>query len=153
MTPLKLVALDDEDLQILSAHLQDAILRVKDFAYLRREKCFACVANRFDWEGAQDLKTAKKKKFERRRTALRFERVLGAQFKDINLQATSAVFELLAIKFEASDEPEGHVFLYFAGGGTIKLHVECLEVEMSDLGAAWRTKSKPDHDDPNDLGD
>lgn len=145
MTKLKLVALDGEDLEILSAHLQDAVLRVGDMAYLPKEKRFAAIANRFDWEKAQIAEKNGGKSYERRRAALRFDRVLGAKVKDIALAAPNTVLELLALQFEASDAPEGYINLYFAGGGTIRLHVECIEAELSDLGAAWSAKSKPDH--------
>lgn len=147
MTELKLVALDDEDLQIISAHLQDAVLRVGDMTYVPGEKRFAAIANRFDWDGAQKNNADSKGHYERRRTAMRFERVLGAQIKGLDIKASNAVLELLAIQFEQTSEPEGFVHLIFAGGGTIRLHVECIEAEMKDLGAAWQTKSKPTHAD------
>lgn len=147
MQPLKLMALDDEDLQVMSAHLQDAVMRVADIAYVPSRKRFALVANRFDWESAADGKARRKKGFERRRSALRFERVLGAQLTGIEQRAKNAVLELLAIQFEETEKPEGHITLVFAGGGAIRLHVECIEAEMRDLGPVWKTKLKPDHKD------
>lgn len=151
MDQLKLVALDGEDLEVLSAHLQDAVLRIADMAYVKRDKRFAFVANRFDWEGAHEGDSKGKDAYQRRRTAVRFERVLGAKHKDINLNDDKGVLELLAVQYEVKDAPEGYIHLYFAGGGTVRLHVECIEAELNDLGAAWSTELKPEHEDDEDA--
>jgi hypothetical protein len=142
MTPLKLLALDEEDLQVLSSHLQDAVVRVGDMAYLPSQKRFAAVLNRFDWESAS---TKGGKDYQRRRTALRFDRVLRAQHKDLRPNAPDRVLELLAIQFEPDDAPGGKITLAFSGDVTIRLEVECVEAEMRDLGPAWSTRSKPEH--------
>lgn len=142
MEPKKLIALDEEDLAVLSLHLQDAVLRVGDMAYVAGDKRFAAVVNRFDWEraktsGAQDL--------VRKRAGLRFERVSGAEVSGIDLTKMKQVLSLLAVTFEAGDAPSGAVTLLFSGGGAIRLKVECIEAELKDLGAAWQTKSQPSH--------
>ena len=142
---LKLLALDEEDLQIMSAHLQDAVLRLEDIAFVPADKRFAMIANRFDWEGAVDGKGVRKKGFQRRRCAVRFERVLGTQLQGVKQNAKNTVLELLAVQFEAQDKPGGYVTLVFAGGAAIRLHVECIEAEMSDLGPVWKTRLKPEH--------
>ncbi|MEL6375211.1 MAG: DUF2948 family protein [Pseudomonadota bacterium] len=147
---LRLIALDSEDLAVVSAHLQDAVLKIGDMAYLPREKRFAAIANRFDWFGARSggdgpPRKASEGSFERRRSAIRFERVLGAQVSGVKLDAKRDVLSLLAVQFEASQEPEGHITLHFSGGGAIRLHVECIEAELRDLGGAWSAKSQPDH--------
>ena len=142
--PLRLIALDTEDLQVLSAHLQDAVLRVGDMAYVPAQKKFAAVANRFDWERAVDG-AGKSKDYARRRVALRFDRVLGAQVQNIRLAAEDQVLELLAIRFEEGEAPEGYVTLVFAGDGAVRLHVECIEAELRDLGPSWQTRRKPEH--------
>ena len=148
MEPLKLMALDAEDLGVLSAHLQDAVLRVADIAYVPGENRFAMIANRFDWESAGEDK--RKKEFQRRRSALRFDRVLGVQTQGVERSTKGAVLELLAVQYEESDKPEGHITLVFAGGGAIRLHVECIEAELRDLGPVWTTKLKPEHDENGD---
>ena len=147
MPDLKLIALDAEDLAILSAHLQDAVLKVADMTFLPREKRFAAVANRFDWVDAINSDAAKEKHYARRRAALRFERVLGAQVHGIDLKNKSAVVSLLAIAFEPGEPPEGSITLQFADGGAIRLHVECIETELRDLGPVWEAKSRPTHPD------
>jgi DUF2948 family protein len=147
MPDLKLIALDIEDLAVISAHLQDAVLKVGDLAFLPREKRFAAVGNRFDWMDAIAKDGARNKRYARRRVALRFERVLGAQFQGIDLKNKGAVAELLAIHFEPADPPQGQVILDFAGGGAIRLNVECIEAELRDLGPMWQARSKPKHPD------
>ena len=53
MTDLKLLALDTEDLEVISAHVQDAVVRVADMGYARGDRRFALLMNRFDWESGQ----------------------------------------------------------------------------------------------------
>jgi hypothetical protein len=152
MPDLKLIALDAEDLSVISAHLQDALLRVDEVAYLPREKRFAAIASRFDWFDA--LTSGRRRgaaSYARRRAALRFERVVGAQLLGIDLTKRDVVLSLLAIRFEASEAPAGSVTLHFADGAAIRLNVECIEAEMTDLGPAWQARSKPDH--PSDGAD
>lgn len=142
MSKLKLIALDEEDLAVVSSLLQDAVMRVADMTYVPAQKRFAAVLNRFDWEKAV---SEGGKDYRRRRSALRFDRVFGAQLKNIKPKAGDRILSLLAVRFEAADPPEGHVTLTFSGGASIQLHVECIEAELKDLGPAWRTRSKPEH--------
>lgn len=151
---LKLIALDAEDLAVLSAHLQDAVLRVADLAFLKTEKRFALIVNRFDWsDGGNGAKPrASRGEHTRRRAGLRFERVLGAATTGFDPKAKDAVLNMLAIGFEPREEPEGHITLLFSGGAAIRLHVECIEAELRDLGAAWRTRAKPSHPGDDTVG-
>jgi Protein of unknown function (DUF2948) len=142
MKPLKLIALDEEDLAVVSSLLQDAVIRVADMTYVPGQKRFAAVLNRFDWEGAAK---SEGKDFRRRRTAIRFDRVFGAKMKNVKPGAGERVLSLLAVNFEAGEAPGGYVTLTFSGGASIRLQVECIEAELRDLGPAWRTRSKPDH--------
>ncbi len=140
MDPLKLIALDSEDLDIISAHLQDAVLKVSDMAFLPREHRFALVANRFDWEGAvSGLR-------RRRRTGLSFARVLSAKVSGFDPQAGETVLSLLAVTFQDGDAPSGVVELVFSGGAGLRLEVECLEAQLSDLGPAWEAVAVPAHE-------
>ncbi len=147
---LKLIALDPEDLNVLSCHLQDAVMRVGEMTYLKSDMRFAVIANRFDWEGAVKKSDGA---FERRRCGLRFERVKSAKTHGIDLSKKDAVLALLAIGFDPDADPEGIITLHFAGGAAIRLEVECIEAEMRDLGAAWQTRHKPAHasDEPSDA--
>jgi DUF2948 family protein len=147
MSELKLIALDADDLAVISANLQDAVMRVGDLAFQPREKRFAAVANRFDWVDALEQEAAKgeHRHYARRRTALRFERVLSAQVQGLDPKNKSAVTSLLAVAFEPLEPPAGLITLQFADGSAIRLHVECIEAELRDLGPAWEAKSKPQH--------
>lgn len=141
--PLKLVALDEEDLAIVSAHVQDAVLKVRDISWSPAEKRFALAMNRFAWERAIGRPRSN---FERRRTVLHFDRVESVKASRIRRDAPDAVLELLAATFHSTDSPAGVVTLAFAGGGAIRLEVECIEAQLADLGAAWQTKAMPAHD-------
>lgn len=144
MQLLKLIALESQDLDVLSTHLQDAVVRVADLNFDARSKRFACVMNRFNWEAAA-AQRGLFKRFERRRSGLRFERVLAVRTRNLNQRDKDRVLSLLAIGFRAGDAPGGYVTLTFSGGATIELEVECIEAEMRDLGAAWETHAKPVH--------
>lgn len=147
MDNLKLIALDAEDLQVVSAHLQDAVLKVGDMAFVPRERRFAAILNRFDWTSVQPGDRTKAP--TRRQAALRFERVLGAQVSGIDLKAGQDVLALLALQFEptSTEDPQGYLSLVFAGGGVVRLRVECIECEMKDLGPAWQARAVPQHPD------
>ncbi len=154
MPDLKLIALDAEDLGVVSAHLQDAVMRIGDMRYLPTQKRFAALANRFDWGKAFGTgeTTGKSDRHsslpERRRTALRFERVLSAKVSGVDLKDVRGTLALLAVGFapaNGTDSPDGDVTLTFSGAAAIRLSVECLECEMQDLGAAWSAKRAPVH--------
>lgn len=147
MPELKLIALDEEDLKVVSAHLQDAVMTVGDLAYLPRERRFAAVLNRFDWVAAAEAEQRGEKVFQRRRAALRFEQVKGARVRGIVLGDKRRVLNLLAVSFERSgaEDPGGRISLIFAGDAQIELDVEFIEAELRDLGAVWSAASKPRH--------
>ena len=137
--PLKLIALDADDLNIISAHLQDAVLRASDIAFRPNEKRFVLAVRRYDWEGAQ----AGHKR--RRLSALHFERVTAVQSSRLDPRATDAIHNLLAVTFAATESPAGEVTLHFSEGAAIRLTVECIEAQMKDLGPMWETRNEPDH--------
>ena len=143
MSDLKLLALDGEDLEVLSAHLQDAVLKVSDIHWRSAEKRLVLALNRFVWESAGEMS---RKAFERRRAALHFDRVTRVLANRIPRDDPDAVLELLALRFTETDAPNGVVEAIFAGGGLLRLEVECLEAGLCDLGAAWATENCPKHD-------
>lgn len=140
---LKLLALDAEDLAVLSTYAQDAVMKVGDIAFVPKEGRFVIAMNRFIWERADD---GQRRGYERRRAVLGFDRVKAVKSSCIRRDRPDAVLELLAVSFEPTDQPAGWVTLYFAGGGAIRLEVECVEARLADLGAAWATTAKPRHD-------
>jgi hypothetical protein len=141
MDQLKLVVLDEEDLEIASTHLQDAVVKVSDVLWRPQEKRVVVAVNRFDWEVAQ----AGTPEYRRRRAALRFERVLSCKCRDVSPAGKDAVLNLLAVEFAETDAPSGVVTLTFSGGPALRLEVECLEAELADLGPTWTTMARPVH--------
>ncbi len=144
---LKLAAADEEDLKIISAHLQDAVLLVGDIRFDPVRHTATFLLNRFDWQHAMDGKRRKKQDYRRCQAALLFDRVHNMQSRKIRRDAPMAVLELLSLSFTATDAPSGHVDLLFAGGGTLRLDVECIEARLSDLDGEWTTPHMPRHDD------
>lgn len=144
MTDLKLIAFDAEDLAVIAAHLQDAVLRIEDMAFLKAEERFALVANRFDWAHAAKS-PGTKDGFVRCKTGVRFEHVTGAQVQGLDLTKKEQVLSLLTLTFDVLEEPRGIVTFTFAGGGRVRLDVDCIEAALTDLGAAWATPRKPEH--------
>jgi hypothetical protein len=139
--PLKLIALDADDLGVVSAHLQDAVLKAADLLYLPAEKRFALALRRFDWEGAQHGKR------RRRLTALHFDRVLSVRSAKLDKNSPDKVLNLLAITFDQNEDPAGDVTLHFSEGAAIRLSVECVEAQMKDLGPVWEAVATPEHPD------
>jgi hypothetical protein len=142
MDSLKLLALDAEDLAIVSAHLQDAVFRTDGLDFDARHGIFAVVVNRFVWEKA----SAGGKGFERRRAVVAFKRVSAVRSIGIDRKNADAVFSLLALSFAPKGEgPDGTVELLMSGDASIVLDVECVEVQLADTGGAWETSLKPRH--------
>lgn len=138
MPDLKLLALDTEDLDVISATTQDAVVRVGDMGFAKADHRFALLMNRFAWEEGGKMR-------QRKRAALHFDRVTDVKVAGIDTNAVDGVLELLTIRFSEADAPAGAVELAFAGGGTIRLTVECLEARLQDLGATWAAKATPAH--------
>jgi hypothetical protein len=141
MELLKLAALDAEDLTVISAHLQDAVLRAGDLAYLAAEHRFVLVLRRFDWSDQAGQPA------RRRLAGMHFERVLGVRTRGIAPgRDPDAVLSLLAVTFDPGEPPSGTVTLVFSGDAAIRLDVECIEVQMKDLGPVWEADGRPAHD-------
>jgi hypothetical protein len=147
---LKLVALDKDDIEVVSAHVQDARVRVGEILWEPRDHRFIMPVNRFDWMTAVDAKSDNNKSenkpdYRRCRTALRFERVIACKFRGFDQSNKTGELNLLAVEFAERDAPAGTVILTFSGGGVIRLDVECLEAELADLGEAFTAELCPDH--------
>ncbi|SFM73295.1 DUF2948 family protein [Methylobacterium pseudosasicola] len=137
MELLKLAALDTEDLTVISAHLQDAILRPEDLTYLAGEQRFLMVVRRFDW--TPDVPP------RRRLAGVHVERVLRVKTRGL-APGYAMPMSLLALTFEATDPPSGHIDMVFSGGAALRLEVECIEVRMKDLGPVWEAVARPGHE-------
>jgi hypothetical protein len=141
MNPLKLLAQDEEDLKIVSAHLQDAILRVGDLAYLPKQHRFVVMLSRFCWEDCPDAGIG-----ARVLTGLHFDSVLKVQSQNLRQDDPEAVAVLLAIDFTSGDDGGGMVDLLLSGGGRIRLYVECIEAAMRDMSEPRPAVARPEHD-------
>jgi hypothetical protein len=127
---LKLIALDADDLAVVSAHVQDARVQASDIIWRQAEKRLVVGMNRLDWEQTLAGGTASRRLI----AALRFDRVLACKSRNIDLEASEAVLELVGIEFHAGEAPGGSALLLFSHGGALRLDVECLECELTDLG-------------------
>lgn len=142
MSTLKLAALDEEDLNVVSAHVQDAVVRSEDFVWMPGENRFVAALNRFVWEEKPRFFWQKR---ERRRAALQFDRVTRAGFTGFTPGFRGEVLALLAIRFVPAEPPAGVVELIFSAGAGVRLEVECIEARLTDLGAAWSASATPKH--------
>jgi hypothetical protein len=127
---LKLIALDADDLAVISAHVQDARVQTSDIIWRQGEKRLVIGMSRLDWEQTLSGETAPRRLV----AALRFDRVLSCKSRNIDLEAPDTVLELLGIEFHPVEAPGGSAVLMFGHGGALRLDVECLECELTDLG-------------------
>ncbi|MBO0751200.1 MAG: DUF2948 family protein [Bradyrhizobiaceae bacterium] len=147
MELLKLVALDRDDIEVVSTHLQDATLTVGDVLWRPTEKRLVIGLARFDWEGSLSDNPV----FQRRGTALRFDRVNSIKCRNVDCKDKSRILNLLAVEFAETDPPGGIVTLTFSGGAALRLTVECLECELVDLGPSWPATRCPNHVDDAEM--
>lgn len=142
MSALKLAALDEQDLDIISAHVQDAVMKIGDLEYLPAQQRFVLPMNRFAWEVKSGLF---RQHNERRQSVLHFDRVVGAKTSGIARDKPDEILSLLAVSFVPLQAPAGLVELIFSGGGALMLDVECIEARLADLGGTWQATSRPFH--------
>lgn len=136
---LRLIALDADDLAVISAHLQDALIPVSDIAFLVRERRFVLAGRRFDWVRAAAGGC------ERCAVGLHFDYVQRVARSGFRQDETDRLLNLLAVHFEPREAPGGIVTLDFSGGAAIRLEVECLDAQMRDLGPRWPCTCEPKH--------
>ncbi|MEK9279325.1 MULTISPECIES: DUF2948 family protein [unclassified Bradyrhizobium] len=135
MSPLlKMIALDADDLAVISAQVQDARVQTADIIWRQGEKRLVVAMSRLDWEQTLAGETEPRRLV----AALRFDRVLACKSRNIDLAVPEQILDLIGIEFHPqdgrADEPSGSALLLFAHGGAIRLDVECLECELTDLG-------------------
>jgi Protein of unknown function (DUF2948) len=135
---LRLTAQDVDDLNVISAQMQDAVLRFADLNFNAKRRRFALVANRFAWDDTK-LKT-------RRRTGLHFDHVKAVQKQGFKNVGPETILSLLAISFSTVDELSGQITLAFSAGHQLRLDVECVDVTLADMGPAWATEMTPSHE-------
>ena len=136
--PTKLIAQDAEDLKVFSALLQDAVLLIKETAWLKGERRFAFIANRYRWE-----EPAAK---ERVRTGVHFDHVSAVRARDVDLSAGETPIVILSVAFEPGpNAPSGALRIACAGGGDIQIDVETVEAGMADISKPWKAQRAPRH--------
>jgi hypothetical protein len=140
---LVLAAADAEDLEAISARLQDAVAKVKDLVFLPKSRRFAALFNRFKWE------TADAQMGTRVRAGLHLDGVISAKSCRLKTDEPEAVASLLTIRFQPrsdAEDPGGTIEFIFSGGGTLRLEVECISAELSDISGEWAALGRPVHE-------
>ena len=140
---LNLTGKNEEDLNIISAYLQDSIVLTKDITFLKKNKSFIMMANRFMWE---DVEKGLFRDAKRIRTAIKFENVIKVKSKNISQRNASKALEFLAMKCDINDNQNKKIKIFFAGNSAIFLILEAIEIVMNDLGEPWNVKSIPKHE-------
>tara|TARA_B100000524_G_C23506581_1_gene319005 strand:+ start:55 stop:501 length:447 start_codon:yes stop_codon:yes gene_type:complete len=141
---LKLIAKTEDDLRVISAHLQDSIVKTSDIANLKKNKIFLMQLNRFMWE---DVEKGVFRKNKRIRTVVKFENILKATSKNVDQKKNHRFLDFLAIESFKMPDKNYEMNLIFSGDIIIKLVAEAIEVTLDDQGMPWNSKNKPKHDD------
>ncbi len=139
---LKLIARTEEDLRVVSAHLQDAIVNINDIANLKKNKILLLQLNRFMWE---DIEKGVFRKNKRIRTILKFDNVLKVYSKNIKQFKKDKFLDFLTIETNIMPDKNYEMKIVFAGDLIIKVVTELIEVTLDDQGEAWDTKNIPKH--------
>ena len=140
---LKLLATSDDDLRVIAAHLQDAIVSVKDIASLKKNRIFLIQLNRFMWE---DVEKGVFRKNKRIRTILKFDNVTSVLAKNININDNKIFLDFLTIESNLLPDKSYEIKLIFSGDSVIKIKAEVIDVSLDDQGVPWETKAQPKHD-------
>ena len=140
---LKLIARTTEDLRVISAHLQDSIVKTSDFVNLKKNRIFLMQLNRFMWE---DVEKGVFRKNKRIRTVLKFENILKVASKNVDQKKNDRFLDFLAIESSKMPDKNYQMNLIFSGDIIIKLITEAIEVTLDDQGSSWESKSKPSHE-------
>ncbi len=139
---LKLIARTEEDLRVVSAHLQDSIANVADIANLSKNKIFLMQLNRFMWG---DVEKGVFRKNKRIRTILKFENVVKVISKNVNQYKKDKFLDFLTIETNKMPDNNYEMKIVFSGDLIIKVFSEVIEVTLDDQGDAWDTKNMPKH--------
>ena len=139
---INLIGKNQDDLRIISAYLQDSIVTVKDIVFLKQNRTFVMIVNRFMWEDTEKIDSKKNKRI---RCAVKFEEVIKVESININQKNKNKPMECLAIECSASNDQTYKTMIFFAGNGIIALISETIEIVLQDLGKSWSTKHIPRH--------
>ena len=143
--PLRIAGQTEDDLNVISALLQDAVGTVREISWMPKRRRLIVLVNRFRWED-HEAAGRERRPAERVRCALVADGVLRVRGRGIDPRDPETVFSLLAIRFEAGDDGAGTLVLQLAGDGDVALGVECIDVRLVDLTKPWEAKGAPSHD-------
>ena len=143
VTNLKLLATSDEDLKIVAAHLQDAIVSMQDIANLKKNRIFLIQLNRFMWE---DVEKGVFRKNKRIRTVLKFDNVISVLSKNVNTKKDNNFLDFLTIESNLLPDKSYEIKLIFSGNAMIKVKTEVIDITLDDQGSPWESKTQPKHD-------
>jgi hypothetical protein len=139
---LRLMAEDAADLKVMSAALQDAVATREHFTYEPTKRRFSAELNRFRWE----VDKPRGRIHQRVRTAFALEGVLSVRARGLAAGAAGDVLQVLSLEWVPDTEPPGgQIAILLAGGGEIRVTVECVDAMLIDMSAPWPTRHKPDH--------
>ncbi len=146
--PLRLKAEDAEDLAVITALVQDAVLPANEMRWLKGKRQFACLLNRFRWEN-EVVAEHRGREFERVQSLLAFDDVMRASQQGIDARDRDIVLSLMTIAFEPGEDGTGRMILTFAGDGAVALDVEAVNVTLQDVTRPYRAPSGkvPSHPD------
>tara|TARA_A100001011_G_scaffold400105_1_gene512364 strand:- start:1455 stop:1898 length:444 start_codon:yes stop_codon:yes gene_type:complete len=139
---LKLLATSEEDLKVISAHLQDSIVSNLDIVLLKKNRIFMLQLNRFMWE---DVEKGVFRKNKRIRTILKLDNVLDVSSKNIKQKGKPRFLDFLTIECKELPNKSYEIQLIFSGDSIIKVHAEVIDVTLDDQGLPWESKTKPKH--------
>ena len=143
VTNLKLLATSDEDLRVIAAHLQDAIVSIHEIARLKKNRIFLIQMNRFMWE---DVEKGVFRKNKRIRTILKFDNIIEVLSKNINIKKTKNFLDFLTIESNLLPDKSYEIKLIFSGDAVIKIQTEVIDATLDDQGSSWESKTQPKHD-------
>lgn len=143
MKPVKLKALDSEDLTVIAALVQDAVTKPQALDYQPKAKTFSLLLNRFAWDS--ELTGGKRRNHERRQSVLSFAQVDAVHSLKIDRSNPNQVLSVLSVQFHRGDVPSGTIEIVFSDGPVLRLDVACIEAQLADMGPAWETRFKPRH--------
>ena len=144
---LKLTGTSEEDIKVISAHLQDSITQIKDIIHLKINRIFLIQFNRFMWE---DIEKGVFRNNKRVISVLKFENVLNVYSKNLNQNSKDRFLDFLAIETKFLSDKSYEINLHFAGDILIKINSEVIECFLEDISDPWETKNKPKHNIFND---
>ena len=139
---LKLLAISEEDLKVIAAHLQDAIVSIQDIANLKKNRIFLIQLNRFMWE---DIEKGVFRKNKRISTILKFDNVISVLSKNVNSKVDKKFLDFLTIESNLLPDKSYEIKLIFSGDSVIKINVEVIDVTLDDQGSPWESKTQPKH--------